>query len=172
MVLYHGSDSDFIQFDVNKIKYVGCNGDGFYFTKDPDYAKTYGKIVKAWDVDIKNPLKPDSKILNVQDYIKILNFIWYKSEYKDDLKNYGFFYDSDFKTVRDQLAKDLNNKKDDYYALFDLTHTVTGSLRAVCEIVKKTIGKTYDGVISEGFGEYVAFFPDQIKLINKTVENV
>ena len=57
-------------------------------------------------------------------------------------------------------------KKDDYSALFDLTHSSIGSIRELSNIIEKTSGIKYDGVISPVFREYVAFYPNQIKSIN------
>jgi hypothetical protein len=167
LILYHGSSSDFKKFDTKKIKYVGCNGDGFYFTPSPSYARTYGEVVKAYKVSIKNPLYPMKKFLNYGDYCKILSFLWSQKEYAQDLKNYGWFNDCDFIEFRNAKAKELDAIQDDYRALFDLTHSVTGSIRYLAQIITKVVKKDIDGVASPMMAEYVAFYPEQISLIKK-----
>ena len=163
--LYHGSNNHFKEFDVSKIRYVGCNGDGFYFASVESYAKTYGKIVKNWSVEIKNPLTPEFKKMSLKDYERIILFIWEKTEYKEDLKNYGYFNDYEFYFFMKNKALEFFNKKTDYSALFDLVHTTIGSLKELFKIVRKVTKFNFDGVISKRMDEYVVFSPKQIKLI-------
>lgn len=167
MTLYHGSSVDFERFDPAKIKYVGCNGDGFYFTPDLHMAKTYGDIVKAYEVVISHPLKPNTKKLTLPNYEDLITHIWKNTDCRNDLKNYGWFNDSDFNSFMKAKALELFNRGDDYGALFDLTHSVTGSMRTLFSMLEKSTGQLFNGVISEGFHEWVAFHPSQIKVINK-----
>ena len=162
--LFHGSNADFKTFDPSKVRYVGCNGDGFYFTPCERYAKTYGSIVKKWQVEIKNALTPETKVLTINDYKDILKYIW-NSEEKEDIKNYGWFDDLDFPFIMEGLAKYFYNKESDYVALFDLVHTVTGSMKNLLNILKKVSEIHFDAVISVQMQEYVVFNNNQIKLI-------
>lgn len=165
MVLYHGSNGSFDAFDTKMIRYVGNNGDGFYFSPDAHESQRYGSNVREFYLKIENPISPGNKNLTKQNYKSIIDYIWNNTEYRDDLKNYGYFDDKDFPIFRDKLAEDLS-KKDDYSALFDLTHSSIGSIRELSNIIEKTTGIKYDGVISPVFREYVAFYPNQIKSIN------
>lgn len=162
MVMYHGSCHNFDTFDRKTIKYVGCNGDGFYFTPDKNYAKTYGANVNAYYLRIEHPLTPNTKSLTYSDYQKILNYINKDEDYKDNLKNYGYFEDRDYRAFRDKLAREFSQKTD-YISLFDLTNTTTGSIKYLFDIISKVTDKKFDGVISEVFGEWVVFDSNQIK---------
>ena len=154
--LYHGSNFDFLTFDESKIKYVGCNGDGFYFTPDIHEAKKYGSITNRYKVNLKNPIYPKCTILSVDNYKRLLNTIDV-----NDLRNYGWFNDNEKKSFIELKSNEFFNMKDDYRALFDLTITSTGSIR---EIANKLKGQNIniDGVVSPKFREVVAFYPSQI----------
>lgn len=165
-ILYHGTNASFKRFNEDFIKYVGCNGDGFYFTRCPKYAKSYGKNVLKCTLQIKNPIYPKIKFLSLKNYIDLLNELFKDNEYKDGLKNYGFFKDEDFIFFAQTKAKELNNKNDDYNAIFDLVHTVTGSVRVIAEKLKKCTGIYFDSVVSETMNEYVVFKPKQINILN------
>lgn len=165
-ILYHGTNKDFDLFDTSKSKYVGCNGDGLYFASNKNYAKTYGKNIKKVSVTILNPLTPETNILTLKNYKKILLHIWKNTEFKEDLKNYGYFKDSDFKNFMTKKAKELYNKKNDYNAFFDLVHTSIGSLKELLNIVKIVNNIYFDGVISKNMDEYVIFNNEQIKILN------
>jgi ADP-Ribosyltransferase in polyvalent proteins len=165
MVLYHGSKSSFDSFDTKHIRYVGNNGDGFYFSPDAHESKMYGDNVREFYLKIENPLSPNDKNLSTDSFKSILQYIWDNTDHREDLKNYGYFDDEQFESFRDALAEDLS-KKDDYSALFDLTLTAVGSIRELAKITEASTGIKYDGVISPVFREYVAFFPNQIKSID------
>jgi hypothetical protein len=48
MVMYHGTDSEFTIFDISSpIKHGRGEGEGFYFTRDKNIAKSYGKNIKT-----------------------------------------------------------------------------------------------------------------------------
>jgi len=165
MVLYHGSNNSFDVFNVKTIRYVGSNGDGFYFSPDSHESMRYGDNVREFFLKIENPLSPNEKNLSTENFKAIIQYIWDNTEYREDLKNYGYFDDEQFQSFRDKLAEDLS-QKDDYSALFDLTHTTTGSIKELAQIVEKSTEIKFDGVISPMFREYVAFYPNQIKSTN------
>lgn len=164
-MLFHGTNSNFTEFDENFIRYVGANGDGFYFTPDKHYAKTYGENIKKCELDIKNPIYPGIKFLNKSHYKKLLKELFNDEEYKDDLKNYGFFNDNDFESFAEAKAEELHNKNDDYEAIFDLVNTAVGSVRVVAEKLRKCTGIYFDAVVSVGMGEYVVFKSNQITIL-------
>ena len=162
LVVYHSSNEQFDVFDTSKIKYVGNDGDGFYFTPDLDQTLKYGKNTRQFFLDIKNPLSPNVRNLTVTDYKKLLDYIWKDEDYGQDLKNYGYFDDYDYIKFRNNKAKELASK-DDYNSVFDLTSTSVGSVRYISEAFTKIGIKGFDGVISPIFREWVTFLPNQIK---------
>jgi hypothetical protein len=58
MVVYHGSNKTFNEFDINKSKY------GFFFTNSYDLALTYDKNVNSFFLNINKPRKKDFKGAN------------------------------------------------------------------------------------------------------------
>lgn len=166
LVVYHGTKGDFSIFEDRMIRYVGCNGDGFYFSPDIYESKKYGDNVREFFLNARNPVMPNQRRLTLGDYKKIIDYIQNDEEYKEDLKNYGYFEDKDYVPFRNKLAAELI-EKDDYAALFDLTHTTTGSVRYLSKALN-TIGIHVDSVISPVFREYVVFNSLQIKLADGT----
>ena len=132
LVVYHGSKNNFDQFDPITIKYVGSNGDGFYFSPDRNESMRYGPNVREFYLSIKKPLTPETKTLTIADYKRLIDYINADEELKDDLKNYGYFEDKDYEAFRNSKAAEFAEKTD-YQALFDLTNTVTGSIQYLSE---------------------------------------
>jgi hypothetical protein len=164
LIVYHGSDNEFNEFNPKTVKYVGSNGDGYYFSPDEYESKKYGKNIKEFYVSIKNPIMPKDKFLTEDNYKSLIDYIHDDDEYCEYLKNYGWFDDNQYEKFRDNLAKDFS-QKDDYTALFDLTNTTTGSIQYLCEALKNKLGILRDGVISPIFREFVAFDSKQIKSV-------
>ena len=61
---YHGTNADFENFDNAKQNYSGWLSKGFYFTKEIENAKNFGKNIKKVNLDIKNPLILKSDTIN------------------------------------------------------------------------------------------------------------
>jgi hypothetical protein len=86
LVVYHGSENNFYQFDENKI---GSNSPlkdkkGFFFTSNKEEAKEYGNIINVF-LSIKNPL-----IDNTQDKYWTSGIYYWdmrKNQYINDSKN-------------------------------------------------------------------------------------
>jgi hypothetical protein len=77
--VYHGTNAKFTEFDKKTIgKNRGSSlGEGFYFTKDKDFAKQHGKNVIETRVYLQNPLILNSK----NDIHKIYNLFGGKEQY-------------------------------------------------------------------------------------------
>ena len=147
LVCYHASESDFSIFDKNKVGTGNGGahyGRGFYFTPHKDLASDYGRNIRKFYLNIKNPFEYYSSI---EDIKKL--FIDSGSKYDlsvlDDEK-WEEFWDAD--TIDDIIAE-VVGKKEDPYEVFT-------------EMVKKA---GYDGVIA-GWDEIIAFEPNQIKSID------
>lgn len=73
-IFYHGTQNDFSHFDYDMIGSssgnMGFLGKGFYFSKDYDIAKCYGKVLSV-KLDIINPFILDGILSD--DTIDILN---------------------------------------------------------------------------------------------------
>lgn len=83
-ICYHGTDSaPFIVLDKTKIQKDPDEGDagyfgwGFYLTTDLEYAKTFGKNILKFKVNIQNPFD-----FNDADYDKLVEFIINDSDKK------------------------------------------------------------------------------------------
>lgn len=59
LICYHGSNTDFDNFDNSKIK-IGWLGKGFYFTDDKKIAKTFGKKIITCYINLKKPYIAES----------------------------------------------------------------------------------------------------------------
>ena len=57
-VLYHGTNEDITSFDESKIQ-RGTQGKGFYFSDNPNFAKSWGDKVVPTEVKSENPLVID-----------------------------------------------------------------------------------------------------------------
>ena len=160
--MYHGSSKDFEVFDPKTIRYMGCNGDGFYFTPDRKYAETYGPIVGEYQLTIRTPLYPGIHTLGAVQWEKILSELG-----MDGLANYGVQDIGQAIAFIQSYAKILAGRENDYLAVFDVANTSTGSVREVFGIIKSLFGWTFDAVVSPRFGEAVVFDPSQISKINQ-----
>lgn len=61
-VWYHGSNNQFDVFDLTGNKtYREIDLPVWFFTKDPDYARTYGKYVYTVKLDIHNTFDTSNK---------------------------------------------------------------------------------------------------------------
>lgn len=67
LIVYHGSDNDFSEFDKNK------TSKGFFFSPNKNTARIYGKNVKSYFVNIKNPLNKGASVQGAYDKTDIEN---------------------------------------------------------------------------------------------------
>lgn len=185
IIAFHGTKEknvgqDFV-FDYSKIGKNGrAEGVGFYFTTDKKVAQGYGKdgsLITA-KLDIKNPLKFDAPGFSKAQLKKIVKEIVNqekKSGTKPDegfLTNYG-----DVNTDGiDKVINDAVQNLDTGEKAIDQIGGIYGS-GVKAEILNRSVNKAtgYDGMVSKGFSNegkaggdiYVAFFPDQVKIINE-----
>lgn len=122
IVVYHGTDSEFSAFDLDKTdaREKGWFGKGFYFSSNEEMAKGYGKNVKPYFLKLSNPFQ-----------------FW--GHQKDFADSFGVDYHKDYERYSETIRE-------------------------------KLIELGYDGVIAHSVWglEYVAFYPEQIKLADGT----
>lgn len=149
LVLYHASNSNFTTFDPKRIGSGGGSiyGKGFYFSDDSFNVEIYGKYVREFYLNLKNPFRWESieeeadATYNLDMFIEVLeanNFV-----------------------MPDGLLEELED---------DLINNDGG----LDTIIEKTCGfdfaqkyfqrAGYDGIMNLDIGDYVAFKPEQIKL--------
>jgi len=170
IVVYHGTPSDFEQFDMDvadKNKVSGrYHGDGVYLTQNIGEAGSYslydpgtnesGNVIKA-EINLKNPYgKPEvfSRPLTDQDVEKLSSIPNIKEavqQEKDGLAEIGEPSDLDFGHLRSIAAKAwrLGGQKDG---------------PSIYTQILKSLG--FDG-IDVGEGEFVVFDPKDIKIVGK-----
>jgi hypothetical protein len=149
IVLYHASNSDFSAFDPGKIG-TGSGiiyGKGFYFCDNDFGLDIYGKYIKEYYLNLKNPFRWEmieedaDATYNLDSFIEILeqnNFV-----VVDEL--------------RQQLEEDILENGGGLDTIIELTCGVD-----FAQTYFTRAG--YDGIMNLEIGDYVAFKPEQIKL--------
>lgn len=147
LVLYHASNSNFTAFDPAKIGTGGgvVYGKGFYFCEDTFNLDLYGKYIKEYYLNLKNPfiwkMVSENSIYNLNKFITVLeqnNFVVSKE-------------------LRQQLKKDLLENSGGLDTVIEMTCGVKAAQDYF-------INLGYDGIMNLEVGDYVAFKPEQIKL--------
>jgi hypothetical protein len=149
LVLYHASNTEFTSFDLKRIGTAGGSiyGKGFYFSGDSFNVEIYGKYVREFYLNLKNPFRWEAideeadAAYNLDMFVEVLeanNFV-----------------------MPDGLLKELED---------DLINNDGG----LDTVIEKTCGfdfattyftrAGYDGIMNLDIGDYVAFKPEQIKL--------
>jgi hypothetical protein len=145
LVVYHASPNDFSVFDS---KYIGTGGGsiyghGFYFCDDNYGLDIYGKYIKEYYLNLKNPFiwKADSVVDNIKAFLRVL-------------KRNNF-------EITDELIKEIK---------YEIIRN-EGGLDTLIEITcgvdfaqKYFMRAGFDGIMNLEIGDYVAFDPKQIKL--------
>lgn len=154
IVLYHASNTEFDSFDLNRIGTGGGSiyGKGFYFSDDSFTVEIYGKYIREFYLNLKNPFRWElieedaDATYNLDMFVDVLkanNFVMHDGlleELEDDLLN----NDGGLDTVIEKTCG------------FDFANTYF-------------VRAGYDGIMNLDIGDYVAFKPEQIKLCsNKT----
>lgn len=140
LVLYHASNSEFNTFDIKRAGSGGGSiyGKGFYFCDDNFGLEIYGKYIKEYYLDLKNPFI--WKDNNIDDFIIMLeqnNFV-----VTDEL--------------RQQLEEDVLENDGGLDTVIELTCGI--------DLAQKYFTRVgYDGIMNLDIGDYVAFDPKQIK---------
>ena len=141
LVLYHASNSEFNTFDIKRVgSGGGCiYGKGFYFCDDNFGLEIYGKYIKEYYLDLKNPfIWVDN---NIDDFISML-----------EVNNFVVTED-----LRSRLEEDLFENDGGLDTMLELTCGI--------DLAQKYFTRAgYDGIMNLDIGDYVAFKPEQIKL--------
>lgn len=148
---YHGTDSNFEQFDLNKFgKHDnGDLGKAIYFTKNEKTASKYGKNIKKVELNLKKPL-----ILNNEtDYQNL----WNELAKKVDISKLN---DIDYKILNDKYT----SIEDKSYMLYDKL-----SAEEKAKIIQ-SMG--YDGVIDNTYGQIAVFDTNKINNIANNQETL
>ena len=149
LVVYHASNTEFTSFDEKRIGTGGGSiyGKGFYFSDDSFNVEIYGKYVREFYLNLKNPFRWEpidedaDATYNLDMFVEVLevnNFVMPNGlleELEDDIIN----NDGGLDTVIEKTCG------------FDFANTYF--TRA-----------GYDGIMNLDIGDYVAFKPEQIKL--------
>ena len=154
LVLYHASNTEFTSFDEKRIGSGGGSiyGKGFYFSDDSFNIEIYGKYIREFYLNLKNPFRWEIIEEEADATYNLTMFI--------DVLEANNFVVTD--ALKEELEDDLINND--------------GGLDTVIE---KTCGfdfaniyfmrAGYDGIMNLDIGDYVAFKQEQIKLCsNKT----
>jgi hypothetical protein len=149
LVLYHASNSEFTSFDPNKIGTGGgiIYGKGFYFCDNDFELDIYGKYIREYYLNLKNPFRWEiieedaDATYNLDMFIEVLeqnNFV-----ITDEL--------------RQKLEKDILENGGGLDTVIELSCGV--------DFAQKYFMRAgYDGIMNLDIGDYVAFKPEQIKL--------
>jgi hypothetical protein len=157
LVVYHASNSDFTTFDTKRIGSGGGSiyGKGFYFCDSDVGLDIYGKYIKEYYLNLKNPFRWEAieeeadASYNIDMFIEVLeqNNFSVSEELRQQLEEEVYENDGGLDTVIEQTCG------------FGLAQ-------------KYFIRAGYDGIMNLSIGDYVAFNPKQIKLCsNKTPTN-
>jgi hypothetical protein len=149
LVVYHASNNDFTTFDSKRIGTGGGSvyGKGFYFNDSDFGLDIYGKYIKEYYLNLKNPFRWEPMeeeadcTYNVDMFIEMLeanNF-----EVSDEL--------------RQELEDDIINNDGNIDTLIEKTCGF-----GFAQAYFKRAG--YDGIMNFETGDHVAFEPEQIKL--------
>lgn len=111
-IYYHGSNNKFNEFTLyNNKTYKEIDLPVWFFTKDLDYAKTYGKYVYEVNLNIKNTFDTTNK-----NHFKL--FIDYLKQYKktkkeiDEILDEKFYNDLPYWTCDDAYYAAISNDFD------------------------------------------------------------
>ena len=148
-LLYRAANQDYDIFDVSKIG-TGAGsiyGKGFYFSLDKLSVEPYGNIVKEYYLNFKNP------------------FIYYSSD--EDLDKFKMSLKTFLKVLKTNgypVDKELANK---LYRDARRDGGLDTIIEATCGFEKATdfFQKcNFDGIMNLEIGDFVAYYPEQIKL--------
>lgn len=157
LVVYHASSKDFTAFDVSKIGTGGGSiyGKGFYFSDDNFGLDIYGKYIKEFYLNLKNPFRweyceEDADYLyNLDMFIEVL-----------EINNFN---------VTEELRIELEED------LLELDGGLDTIIEKTCgfDFAQKYFMRAgYDGIMNLDIGDYVAYKPEQIKLCSNKMPTV
>lgn len=157
LVLYHASNSEFSSFDPSKIGTGGgiIYGKGFYFCDSDFGLDIYGKYVREYYLNLKNPFRWEEineeadAAYNVDLFIEML-----------EQNNYAV---SD--ELRHRLEDEVLENDGGLDTIIELTCGAAFAQRYFARA-------GYDGIMNLDIGDYVAFKPEQIKLCSNKMPAV
>lgn len=149
LVVYHASNNDFTTFDAGKIGSGGGSiyGKGFYFCDNSFGLDIYGKYIKEFYLNLKNPFRWEmceeeaDYLYNLDMFIEVL-----------EANNFNVTDE-----LREQLEEDL----------LELSGGIDTVIEKTCGVgfaQKYFMRAGYDGIMNLDVGDYVAFDSNQIKL--------
>lgn len=172
MVVYHGSNNEFTQFDTARIgSSTGTSdGRGFYFTTDKNYAHTFSKDSNVIDVflNITNPLSLKEKTITKGQLFDIIKRIDEKEFAADGehwlVSNYGNYYDIGIDGAIKEAVENEYPYSDNDVELVNSLISASGDFEKVVDSVYETTGKSGEIVPKDnGTIHYVVTSPNQIK---------
>lgn len=172
LVVYHGTESEFNEFKSEFMGKTGTAlGQGFYFTSNKDDAGAFGKIVKAFYLNIKKPLSGDKLTMTRKEITKLVDMIDKTQCANDPEFGYGIlsnFGDVDYEGRNNVLrsAVQMLMQENSDVELVGALINGTGDYDLVVNVLRKTLG--YDGIINKERGIYVIHHPNQVKQITNT----
>ena len=172
MVVYHGSNNEFTQFDTARIgSSTGTSdGRGFYFTTDKNYAHSFSKDSNVMDVflNITNPLSLKEKTITKGQLFDIIKRIDEKEIAADGehwfVSNYGNYYDIGIDGAIKEAVENEYPYSDNDVELVNSLISASGDFEKVVDSVYETTGKSGE-IVPKGNGtiHYVVTAPNQIK---------
>ena len=172
MVVYHGSNNEFTQFDTARIgSSTGTSdGRGFYFTTDKNYAHTFSKDSNVIDVflNITNPLSLKEKTITKGQLFDIIKRIDEKEFAANGehwlVSNYGDYYDIGIDGAIKEAVENEYPYSDNDVELVNSLISASGDFEKVVDSVYETTGKSGE-IVPKGNGtiHYVVTSPNQIK---------
>lgn len=172
MVVYHGSNNEFTQFDTARIgSSTGTSdGRGFYFTTDKNYAHSFSKDSNVMDVflNITNPLSLKEKTITKGQLFDIIKRIDEKEFAADGehwlVSNYGNYYDIGIDGAIKEAVENEYPYSDNDVELVNSLISASGDFEKVVDSVYETTGKSGEIVPKDnGTIHYVVTSPNQIK---------
>ena len=172
MVVYHGSNNEFTQFDTARIgSSTGTSdGRGFYFTTDKNYAHSFSKDSNVMDVflNITNPLSLKEKTITKGQLFNIIKRIDEKEFAADGehwlVSNYGNYYDIGIDGAIKEAVENEYSYSDNDVELVNSLISASGDFEKVVDSVYETTGKSGEIVPKDnGTIHYVVTSPNQIK---------
>jgi hypothetical protein len=149
LVVYHASNNDFTAFDSKRIGTGGGSvyGKGFYFNDSDFGLEIYGKYIKEYYLNLKNP------------------FIW---ELMEEEADYTYNLDMFIEVL------EYNNFEVHEELQAELEDDILNNDGNIDTLIEKTCGfgfaqayfkrAGYDGIMNLETGDHIAFEPEQIKL--------
>lgn len=172
LVVYHGTNVDFTQFDTAKIggSTGTSDGRGFYFTTDKNYADSFstnGNVVSVF-LNINNPLSLEKKTITKRQLFDIIKRIDEKEFAADGehwfVSNYGNYYDMGIDGVIKEAVENEYPYSDNDVELVNSLISASGNFKVVANSVYEVTGKSSEIVPKEnGTIHYVVTNPNQIK---------